>query len=48
MSLSSVLIAAVSLTYMAILFAIAFYGERRAALSPKCTAAFLPYALTAQ
>jgi hypothetical protein len=29
MSLSSGLIAAVALTYMAILFAIAFYGDRR-------------------
>ena len=38
MSLSSVLIAAVSLTYMAILFAIAFYGERRTALSPRLRA----------
>ena len=38
MSLSSVLIAAVSLAYMAILFAIAFYGERRATLSPRLRA----------
>ena len=38
MSLSSGLIAAVALLYMAILFAIAFYGERRTALSPRVRA----------
>jgi hypothetical protein len=34
MTLSSGLIAAVALIYMAILFAIAFYGDRRAAPMP--------------
>lgn len=38
MTLSPGLIAAVALFYMAILFAIAFYGERRAALSPRMRA----------
>ena len=34
MSLSSGLIAAVALAYMAIMFAIAFYGDRRSAPLP--------------
>ena len=39
MSLSSGLIAAVALTYMAVMFAIAFYGDRRSApLSPRLRA----------
>jgi len=39
MTLSNGLIAAVALAYMAILFAIAFYGDRRGtALSPRLRA----------
>ena len=38
MTLSSGLIAAIALLYMALLFAIAFYGERRAALPPRVRA----------
>ena len=38
MSLSIGLIAAVALTYMAILFAVAFYGDRRAPLPPRVRA----------
>ncbi len=38
MSLSGGLIALVALTYMAILFSIAFYGDRRAPLSPRLRA----------